>query len=151
VTGPPGDYAASVGTTGADYPVDGQNGLIEFPNGAFRFGTRGFNFDDFPDGLTDTLLIGEKHVPRQSFGKYPYDGSLWDGHAGMVNTRGAGPDFPLVRVPDDPRWAFGSYHPGICQFVFADGSVRSLNNSIDPVILGLLANRSDGQAVPSGY
>ena len=43
-----------------------------------------------------------------------------------------------------------SRHPGICQFVFCDGSVRLLYNSIDPVVFGLLAQRNDGQPVP-GY
>jgi hypothetical protein len=49
---------------------------------------------------------------------------------------------------NDQGKVFGSYHPGICQFVFDDGSVHALVGSIDPVTLRLLANRSDGEVVP---
>ena len=42
---------------------------------------------------------------------------------------------------------FGSYHAGICQFVFADGRVSAVRNSIGVTILGQLTNRSDGSAV----
>lgn len=34
------------------------------------------------------------------------------------------------------------------QFVFGDGSVRAVSNSIDTVILGYLANRKDGHPIP---
>ena len=45
---------------------------------------------------------------------------------------------------------FGSWHSGgICQFVFADGSVRGVQNSTPGSVLGLLANRMDGQVIPS--
>jgi prepilin-type processing-associated H-X9-DG protein len=48
----------------------------------------------------------------------------------------------------DLSWKFGSRHPGIVQFVFCDGSVRSLEKSISPVTLGLLAQRNDRQVLP---
>ena len=69
--------------------------------------------------------------------------------------RAAGPTFPLAQSPNDQEvegpaaYWFGSYHPGICPFVFCDGSVRSLVNSIDPNVLGLLACRDDGQVIPN--
>ena len=47
-----------------------------------------------------------------------------------------------------PRPNFGSYHPGICQFVMGDGSVRPLSTAINPNILALLANIADGQPIP---
>ena len=42
---------------------------------------------------------------------------------------------------------FGSYHPGICQFVMADGNVRPLRVSMSVDVLGKLANRHDGKVV----
>jgi hypothetical protein len=48
----------------------------------------------------------------------------------------------------DQSWGnFGSHHPEICLFAFADGSVRGLPKSIDEVVLGYLANRKDDQTV----
>jgi hypothetical protein len=43
---------------------------------------------------------------------------------------------------------FGSGHPGIVQFVFADGGVRPLKIDIDPNTLGLISCRNDGQVIP---
>jgi prepilin-type processing-associated H-X9-DG protein len=54
----------------------------------------------------------------------------------------------LAQSWDDPGWVFGSRHPGVCQFVFADGSVHLLQNGIHPGVLGLLAQRNDGQVLP---
>jgi hypothetical protein len=48
----------------------------------------------------------------------------------------------------DPERVFGSYHPGICQFVMGDGSVRSLSVNLAPEILRLLVVRNDGQPIP---
>jgi prepilin-type processing-associated H-X9-DG protein len=73
---------------------------------------------------------------------------MFDGHNPVCNTRPAREDFPLAGTRFDTGWKFGSYHPGICQFVFCDGSVHSLQNSISPATLGLLASRNDGQLIP---
>lgn len=41
---------------------------------------------------------------------------------------------------------FGSEHPGVCNFAFADGSVRSISNDTDLVLLKNLASRNGGEA-----
>jgi hypothetical protein len=117
------------------------------PNGAFEY-IRGIRFADISDGLSNTLLVGEKNVPPESFGEYAWDCSIYDGHNPPCSTRAAGPGFPLAATRYDTGWKFGSYHPGICQFVLGDGSVRQLPVTINPVTLGLLAHRSDGQVIP---
>jgi prepilin-type processing-associated H-X9-DG protein len=43
---------------------------------------------------------------------------------------------------------FGSWHPGICQFLFADGRVAALANSLDMDTLQKLACRNDGMVIP---
>jgi prepilin-type N-terminal cleavage/methylation domain-containing protein len=152
-----GDYAASIGTTGADYPVTLPNGPSIPPNGAFVFPTNsnpqmilpyGLRFADITDGLSNTILVGEKHVPRDKFGVYPWDCSLYDGHNPVCNTRAGGPDYPIALSPMDQGWKFGSYHPGLCQFALCDGSVQQISNMINPNVLGLLVQRNDGLPIP---
>jgi hypothetical protein len=145
--GIPGDYAASVGTTGSTETIVLPGGIEAPPNGAFVY-KQGLRLLDFKDGLSNTLLIGEKHIPQARRGHYPYDGMLWDGHNPLPNTRGAGPDFPMAFFQTEIIWSFGSDHLNVCQFVFGDGRVQALDKRIDPVTLGLLANRHDGLAVP---
>jgi len=147
IEGAAGDYAASLGATGIDITTTTPSGPALEPNGAFQ-AIRGVRFAQITDGLSNTLLLGEKHVPPFAFGQFPLDCSIYDGHNPVCSTRGAGPLFPLATSRIDPGWKFGSAHPGLCQFVFADGSVHALVNSIDPVVLGLLAQRADGQATP---
>ena len=103
------------------------------------------------DGLSNTLLAGEKHVPPDGFGKLAFhDTSYMNGM--YSNIRVAGPGYGLVRSVDDHTWAagvsFGSYHAGVCNFALCDASVRSISVSIDTTILGRLASRDDGQPIP---
>jgi prepilin-type N-terminal cleavage/methylation domain-containing protein/prepilin-type processing-associated H-X9-DG protein len=116
------------------------------------------------DGLSNTLLIGEKHVPINhlgqgliiSTGKYIGDASIWNADALENVGRSAGQYNPLALGPHDndsdtgPNIEnFGSWHSGVCQFVFCDGSVHALAVSLDSRILGLLANRADGVPIPN--
>jgi prepilin-type N-terminal cleavage/methylation domain-containing protein len=147
IPGALGDYAACIGTTGFDYTVQFAFSPPVPSNGAFQAVT-GVRFSEITDGLSNTFLVGEKHVPLGQFGNYPWDCSIFDGHNPVCSTRAAGPGFPLAVDLRDPGWKFGSYHPTLCQFAYCDGSVRAVINTIDPVILGLLAQRNDGQVIP---
>ena len=64
--------------------------------------------------------------------------------------RKAGPNFPLALGVLDPQAGqFGSYHAGSVQFAFGDGRVQGVQGSVSGTVLGLLAARNDGQALPS--
>jgi hypothetical protein len=141
-----GDYAASIGTTGFDYTVTLRDGSIIPSNGVFQAVT-GVRLTQITDGQSNTLLVGEKHVPDGAQGTSPWDCGLWDGHNIPCSTRPAGPGFLLATTPTDPSWVFGSHHPGYCLFVFCDGSVHALRKSTDPLTLGALAARDDGRVV----
>ena len=142
-----GDYAASIGTTGFDNTVSLAGSQPIFQNGAFR-AVKGVRFAEITDGLSNTLLVGEKHVPLGFETLYPWDCGLYDGHNPICNTRAAGLAFPIATQREDDGWKFGSRHRHLCQFVFGDGSVHSLKTSIDPLTLGLLAQRNDSQVIP---
>lgn len=117
-------------------------------DGAFQFGSAGVRIADITDGLTYTILAGEKHVHLDRFGVGWNDCSQYNGDYLSCSTRGAGPGMSLAATPRDEGWRFGSYHPGLCQFVFGDGSVRILSVGINPVTLALLASINDGQPNP---
>jgi hypothetical protein len=50
-------------------------------------------------------------------------------------------------VTEAPGGKFGSWHPGIVNFVLGDGSVRAIRTSIDGTTLGRLAQRNDNQVL----
>lgn len=93
-------------------------------------------------------MIGEKNVPVGQFGVGWLDSSQYNGDFMISPGRPAGPNSPLANSLTSTDWVFGSYHTGLCQFGFGDGSVRRVVSSIDPNVLGLLADRSDGQVIP---
>ncbi len=103
---------------------------------------------DVIDGLSNTLLVGERHVRAKQFGVPPVDGPIFDGsHLPSIAAVG-GDEFPISPGPDfdaDSDYTFGSWHFGVCHFAFADGSVHRIGNDIDAVALGRLANRADEQ------
>ncbi len=156
-----GDYACSAG----DDPRDGYFNT-EKATGAFiiaqynyapgpsphtmaRWSAR-LRFKDVSDGLSNTLFIGEKHVRQGQYGRVGEgDGSIWNGDHPQVVYRLAGPANLLARAPDASyNKQFGSSHPGICQFLIGDGSVRALPVSVSGTVLGRLSARMDGQVVP---
>jgi prepilin-type N-terminal cleavage/methylation domain-containing protein len=150
VPGALGDYAGSTGTNNCDGADCGGA-----PNGAFRVDYDQFGryvgsvrFAEIADGLSNTFMVGEKHVQQNAFGQGPLDCSLYNGDYWVCSTRSAGPAYPLVTDRFSPNAAFGSYHTAVCVFLLCDGSVRSVANNTDPTVLGLLAAIADGQAIP---
>lgn len=99
------------------------------------------------DGLSNTFLAGERHVPLSRIGTMPDDGSPYDGNTFHFSSRVAGPGAQLARSPNDLTagvYSFGSWHQDVCHFVMADGSVRSVDGQTSTEVLAALSNRSDG-------
>lgn len=116
-------------------------------NGPFYTGSR-MRVSDIVDGSSNTIAIGERAFFQGS--------SMWIGSANILGVFAGGAGvclgrvyWPLNAVPDPPgvrvapgspmiitgettsRDGFSSYHPGGANFVFADGSVRQISESIE--------------------
>jgi prepilin-type N-terminal cleavage/methylation domain-containing protein/prepilin-type processing-associated H-X9-DG protein len=148
-----GDYAANIGTTGDDI----YNGMFSsgVPNGPFRIGWnfQGVSLSQITDGLSNTILLGEKHVYFGAFGQAQYyDACIYNGDNNWSSTRCGGMNYPISTsiYNNQPNldWAFGSYHSGVCQFAFADGSVQAISNNINSGILESLCSINDGSPIP---
>ena len=109
------------------------------------------------DGTSNTYLLGEKYVSREMYTTGADNGddqSMYVGYDLDVNRWTQNdPVAPYTPLRDrrglEQYYRFGSAHPGACNFVFCDGSVRSVSYTIDPEIHRRLGNRSDGQPVDS--
>src|SRR5262249_38797420 len=104
-------------------------------------------FATLSNGLSNTLLVGEKHVPRGKFGQESNgDGSIYNGDPANENAaRIAGPNNLIAKSPSEAfNIQFGSSHSGGgCNFLFGDGGVRSISPSIDGTTLGRLSSRTN--------
>jgi prepilin-type N-terminal cleavage/methylation domain-containing protein/prepilin-type processing-associated H-X9-DG protein len=138
-----GDYAVVIDPSGTDEPS------ITTPNltGSFQI-SQGYSLLSFTDGLSNTLLVGEKHVPQSSFGVGWWDCSTYDGEYIQCSSRAASAGFPLTVNPQDTGWKFGSRHTSMVMFCFGDGHVQGIPASINPLTLQLLGTRNDGQVIP---
>jgi prepilin-type processing-associated H-X9-DG protein len=148
-----GDYACAAGDGDPAHPwqTDEANGALILGEVLQRQGDRILRWrgrtslEKLPRGKSVTILVGEKHVPLGTFGETEQgDGSLYNGDYPASSPRIGGPGYGLARSPADPfNNNFGSYHPGICQFLYADGHVDALTNSVSEDVLGRLLNRLD--------
>ena len=174
-----GDYAGSIGPvyseeSGSKYFPDRYRGTIITSSG-FKASTDQPRGDIQPknisDGLSKTLLAGEKFIPAGKAGDPGFDASIYNGDNGFYSMRAAGKDFiysestglktaseETNRLADGPADAsivgqerfrvFGSAHAGgVVMFVFCDGSVRPVAPATDLETLRRLADRGDGMPV----
>jgi prepilin-type N-terminal cleavage/methylation domain-containing protein len=111
---------------------------------------------DILDGASNTLMVGEKHVRPGYFGWIQTDGagilygdgSVLNGNQSQCSARRAGPGTPIAATMEKGMMnSFGSWHPGVCQFVLCDGSVKSLAVSTSEDFLRRLMIRNDGEGV----
>ena len=166
-----GDYAGNAGNNsrgGSQFWRPGANGTIitadmfdNNPDGRMHWDSN-VSFKTIFDGLSQTFLVGEKHVPTNAEDR---QGSLYNGDNQNNCARVAGRVAPLASHDEDLTRCreiygcrgggngpcicdtFGSWHPGICQFVFADGHVESIGVTVHGTIVDRMAARNDGLPV----
>ncbi|MDR0611780.1 MAG: DUF1559 domain-containing protein [Planctomycetaceae bacterium] len=120
------------------------------------------------DGISNQIIIGEKHIPQNRFEKCgagvdsadcPYI-TPW-GRAKDSPARGwrYGSPRPITRGSNDyigdaesgnsaaSNYAFGSWHAGVCHFLMGDGSVHGFPVTTPATTLDRLIHVSDGQTV----
>jgi type II secretory pathway pseudopilin PulG len=146
-----GDYACASGDGDPRFPWDSEkaNGAIvparvleQKGNLILRWQAR-TDLASLPRGLSNTILLGDKHVPLGKVGEAVFgDGSLYNGTHSASFARAGGPGYGLAQSPTDAfNNNFGSYHPRLCQFLMADDSVRQLANAVSEEVLGQLIRR----------
>jgi prepilin-type N-terminal cleavage/methylation domain-containing protein len=158
-----GDYGCCSGDTSADFnssnPSVATGAMIMTST---TTNTSQTSFASISDGLSNTLLVGEKHVPLGEFGNYRNaagqkvtDTCIYNGDDPAASARAAGVGNELVADPNQEpvnnslRTRFGSVHPGVCQFALADGSVRAISVTTPGSVLADLATRAGGEVVPN--
>jgi len=126
-------------------------------------------FRSVRDGLSNTLFVGEKHLPDSDLPQWPVepyrvamghidhgDNSIFNGASANNLMRVAGPNYPIMddlsytsyRYSQQQNLLFGSWHPGVCNFLFGDGTVHALSASTSTTVLGALATKAGDDVVP---
>jgi prepilin-type N-terminal cleavage/methylation domain-containing protein len=148
-----GDYTGGSDGSDADYFLGGNGtGIIVSSRPMCRDGRPAGWLDkirhkDLIDGVTKTFLAGEMHVPLGRLAEVPENGPLYNGRDLPAFARIGAPGIPLARSADDtqiPIIGFGSWHPGVCPFVLADGSVDSIDAFVDSEVLRSYCHRNNG-------
>lgn len=140
------DYAVNMGTISSAATV---GGATFFNNdGAYPASSgKGYNFNMIRDGLSNTFMAGEKHVPVSKWGVGTWDSSIYNGDIYQSIARVTGPQYRIASTIDDLEWRFGSYHFGIIQFAFCDGGVRSIPINTSAETIRRLSSRNDGEVI----
>jgi hypothetical protein len=130
------------------------------------------SFASVLDGLSNTAFVGEKAVHKDRLGQFvnanvtdqdgPYYYSVTD--PGLASSIQPGGIVSFMRrlalnsvdnrvialkptgdatANNQPRFRFGSWHPGISLFLLGDGSVRQVNNATSPRGFECMGTRND--------
>lgn len=148
----PGDPVESIDEGPKLFPIAKSNyvgmfGTFELEDAPYSgdgifFGNSRTKFRDIRDGLSNTLMVGERD------GRF--GGSIWHGFvsaaaepaARVVGVADHAPNHPGGHFED-----FRSYHPGGVNFLRADGSVRMYQQTMDQAVYRAMATIAGGEVV----
>jgi len=155
-----GDYAINAGSQLLDEYFPGPPTLAAGDAPGYPWhdpkATNGISFErseiqvaQVRDGLSNTVLLGEEYLNPDHYdtGLEPCDNE--NVYSGFDNDNSRSTyDPPMQDRPGyTDTFRFGGPHPGVCQFVFCDGSVHRLSYAIDRATFSRLGGRNDGQPI----
>jgi prepilin-type N-terminal cleavage/methylation domain-containing protein len=112
---------------------------------------------DVTDGLTNTILAGEKQVHVSVLGtaggdNEPWNNSGWDQDHVRFGEAVPQPDslHPTSKSPTFWSVRFGGPHPGVFNAVMGDGSVRTIKYTIDAANWLRICLINDGEVITNG-
>jgi len=150
------DYAMSAGATWAGTTGPAMPAASVFDGVAMRSFCGRIRFSDVTDGLSNTLLVGEKNVALQdstTFGNdYGGDNESWANPGWDEDAIRSAERIPwknrvetVNRTGGDAR--FGSSHTSGFQVLLCDGSVGRVSYNVDLTVFRNLARRADGNVL----
>ena len=151
------DYAACGGSTSGNIGRDGAfcKQWATLPLAAKTPPTERRRMDDFLDGTTNTLLIGEKQIHWTVWGtaggdNEPWNNAGWDQDYIRFGYQAPQPDRDHPDSTKPAFWSdrFGGSHAGGVNTVLVDGSVRTVAYDIDPTVWLQLCTIADGNPLP---
>ena len=135
---------------GTEAPIDVDNNGVLFLNS--DIGT-----EDVPDGVSQTVYVGEKLGDKEDLGWMSGTRATLRnaGHALDV-VISHGHEMPAHGEPSTAAsndlyvGGFGSGHPTVCNFLFGDGRAQPIDKNITRKVLEELGNRADGKPLSFG-
>jgi prepilin-type processing-associated H-X9-DG protein len=133
-----------------------------FDNNGVFLRNRRFRLADITDGLSNTLFVGERAsnmstaswtgavtggvVPAQRYSDPVQQLAKAEGAAALVLAHGSRTHIPNDQLVFDAD-ATSSYHFGMVNFLFGDGSVRAISNDINGSTYEALLTRAGGEVI----
>lgn len=130
----PTNYLGVSGTS----PIEHDGALFIGSHTAFR---------DFIDGSSTTLMGGERGIPATLDHGWPICAYGVTGDGDTDNLLSMHNGLQAGRADSFHNMHFWSNHPQSAHFLFVDGSVKLLNESMDDHILKSLSTRAEGEVV----
>lgn len=127
---------------------------IDVDNNGLLFLNSSVNYGDIYDGASHTILVSEITPLVTDLGWASGTRATLRNTSELIRsneyeaTYGGG----LIATTKTKTWVggFSSPHPGGANFLFADGSVTFITESIDPAAFEFLGDRSDGEMMGDG-